>query len=108
MSGDMGVEYSRNVLRCKEVVGLGSDIAGFRREVEGLWPEMNDEADEAEDVDMDQHNSGMSGDMGIEYSRNVLRCKEAVGLGSDIADFGREVERPWPEMNDGRCDEGAA
>ena len=31
-----------------------------------------------------------------------------VRLESDIAGFGREVDRPQLEMNDGRCDEAAA
>ena len=108
MSGDIGVKYSHNILRCKRAIELGSDIVGFRRKVEGPWLETNDEADEAGDVDMDQNNSDMSGDMSIEYSRNVLRCKGVVELGSDIAGFGREIEGPWPEMNNGRCDKEAA
>ena len=108
MSGDIGVKYSHNILRCKRAIELGSDIVGFRRKVEGPWLETNDEADEAGDVDMDQNNSDMSGDMSIEYSRNVLRCKGVVELGSDIAGFGREIEGSWPEMNNGRCDKEAA
>ena len=31
-----------------------------------------------------------------------------IRLKSDIADFGREIDRLWPEMNDGRCDKAAA